>query len=522
LFFWPKLKFPAHFWRGTLRPQLSSFLLSLFIAILAVSQLSFAQETRAQLEVSETFFTVTTALNSCGYDAGITQSLPVREAVRSELLATVQQSPEAARSRDAICQFWKEHQSSGPQSDISPYVSLALELNEPPQFTTKLPEADMPPDASYVLGVIPLLRRYYQSAGIHALWEKHKSEYNSLVKQLHDPISSLINQTDVFLKLPFVSYPNERFGVYLVPLLSPGQVHARNYGNNYDIVFSPGKDGKIPKEEIRHTYLHFVLDPLAASHGTSLKRLEPILLDIRNAPLSRSFKDDIALLVNECLIRAIEARTSIPKNNERARQEYVQRSMEQGFVLTRYFFDALGSFEKGSSGFRTVYGDLLHNLDLDRERRRAREVTFAAEAEPEVISPARVVVQSNLLNEAEQKFASGDTEGAAKIANQVLQHNHGGDEPGRAAFLLARIATLSGKMEEARFDFEQAVQSARDPRTLAWSHIYLGRIYDLQNNRDTALQHYRAALAAGDPAADTKTAAERGIAGPYQPAAKPH
>jgi tetratricopeptide (TPR) repeat protein len=77
-------------------------------------------------------------------------------------------------------------------------------------------------------------------------------------------------------------------------------------------------------------------------------------------------------------------------------------------------------------------------------------------------------------------------------------------------------------MEEARFDFEQAAQSARDPRTLAWSHIYLGRIYDLQNNRNTALQHYRAALAAGDPAADTKAAAERGIAGPYQPAAKPH
>jgi hypothetical protein len=515
------LNFP-HISGGTLRPKLSSLLVFLFIAVLAVCQLSFAQQTRAQLEVSETFFTLTSALNSCGYDAGMAESLPLREAVRSEVLAAVQQSPDAVHARDAICQFWKEHQSSGRQDDISPYVSLALELNNPPEFSTKLPDGDMPPDASYVLGIIPLLRKYYQAAGIHALWEKHAGEYKSLVQRLHDPISGLINQTDVFLKLPFVSYPNERFGVYVDPLLSPGQVHARNYGNSYDIVFSPGKDGKIPKEEIRHTYLHFVLDPLAASHGTSLKRLEPILLDIRNAPLSRSFKDDIALLVNECLIRAIEARTSIPKSNERAREEYVQRSMEQGFVLTRYFFDALGNFEKGSSGFKTVYGDLLHGLDLGHERKRAREVTFAAQAEPEVISPARVVVQSNLLNEAEQKFASGDIDGAAKIATQVLQHNHGGDEPGRAAFLLARIATLSGKMEEARLDFEQAVQSARDPRTLAWSHIYLGRIYDIQNNRETAVQHYRAALAAGDPASDTETAAERGIAGPYQPATKPH
>jgi tetratricopeptide (TPR) repeat protein len=195
--------------------------------------------------------------------------------------------------------------------------------------------------------------------------------------------------------------------------------------------------------------------------------------------------------------------------------------MEQGFVLTRYFYDALANFEKSSGGMKTVYGDLLHGLDLDRERKRAREVTFAEQADPEVISPAKAVLQAGLLNQAEQKFASGDIDGAQKLASEILQHNHGGDEPGRAVFLLARIATLQGKMEEARFDFEQAVQSARDPRTLAWSHIYLGRMNDLQENRDAALQHYRAALAAGDPAADTRTAAEKGIEAPYQPAAKP-
>lgn len=457
------------------------------------------------------------ALNSCGYDSGLADSLPVRQTVRSEVLATVQQSPEAAHARDLICQFWKDHEDPAGQGEVSQYVSLGLELNNPPDFSTKLPDADMPPDAAYVLGVIPLLKKYYQAAGIHTLWQKHEGDYNSLVQQLHDPIAGLISQTDVFLKLPFSSYPGQRFGVYLEPLLSPGQVEARNYGNNYDLVFAPGRDRKIPTEAIRHTYLHFVLDPLAASHGTSLKRLEPILLDIRFAPLAKSFKQDIALMVNECLIRAIEARISIPKSDERARLAYVQRSMEQGFVLTRYFFDALANFEKSASGFKTVYGDMLHDLDLGRERKRAREITFAEHADPEVISPTRVVLQANLLNEAEQKLASGDKEGAQKIANQVLQHNHGGDEPGRAVFLLAQIATLDGKMDEARFDFEQAVHAARDPRTLAWSHIYLGRIYDLQENRQTALEHYRAALAAGDPAADTKAAAEKGIAAPYQP-----
>lgn len=449
------------------------------------------------------------------------EALPLRQAVSSDLLSITQQSQEAARSRDAICQFWSEHKGANGANDVSQYVSLALELSDPPAFTTQIPEGDMPPDAAYVLGVIPLLKKYYQAAGIHKLWQKHQGGYESLVKELHDPVSALINQTDVFLKLPFSTYPGQRFAVYLEPQLSPGKIEARNYGNNYYLVYSPDKQGKIPNNEIRHTYLHFVLDPLAASHGTSLKRLEPILLDIRFAPLSRSFKQDIALLVNECLIRAIEARMTIPKSNERAREAYVEHSVEQGFVLTRYFYDALTNFEKGSSGMRTFYGDMLHDLDLERERKRAREVTFAAQADPEVISPATAIVQANLLNEAEQKLASGDKEGAEKLANQVLQHNHGGEEPGRAVFLLARIATLEGKMDEARFNFEQAVQSARDPRTLAWSHIYLGRINDLEEKRDAALQHYRAALAAGDPAADTRAAAEKGLEAPYQPPARP-
>jgi tetratricopeptide (TPR) repeat protein len=294
-------------------------------------------------------------------------------------------------------------------------------------------------------------------------------------------------------------------------------VASRNYGSQYLVVLSPGKDGKLKTAEVRHTYLHFVLDPFAQAHGTSLKRLEPILEDIRTAPLNRSFKEDIALMVNECLIRAIETRTAIPRSNERAREAYVERSVQEGFVLTRYFYEALEQFEKESTGLKTGYGDLLHSVDLERERKRAREVAFALHAEPEVVSAERMLPQgTELLNLAEAKLASGDKEGAQKLAMQVLRKNEGGDQPGRAAFLLARIATLSGNMEEARVDFEQAAQSAKDPRTLAWSHIFLGRIYDIQQKRDTAVEHYRAALAAGDPLPDTKAAAEKGLAAPYQ------
>jgi tetratricopeptide (TPR) repeat protein len=481
-----------------------------------------AQTTRAQLETSETFFSLFAGLNSCGYEAGMAESLPLRQTVRDEIQAIVQKSPEALRSRDAICTFWREHQAGNANSDIGQYISLALELGPAPLFGTKLPEADLPPDAAHVLGVIPLLQKFYKAAGLAALWQQHHSEYEALVEKYHDPLAAMITETDLYLKIPFATYPGQRFAVYLEPLLSPSTVASRNYGNNYLVVLSPGKEGKLRTAEARHTYLHFVLDPFAQAHGTSLKRLEPILEDIRTAPLDRSFKEDIALMVNECLIRAIETRTSIPRNNERAREAFVQRSVQEGFVLTRYFYDALATFEKESTGLRTGYGDLLHNIDLQRERKQAREVRFALQAEPEVVSAARVQPEgTELLNQAEQKLAAGDKEGAQKLAMQVLRNNQGGDQPGRAAFLLARIATLSGNMEEARTSFEQAAQSAKDPRTLAWSHIYLGRIYDIQQNRETAVEHYRAALAAGDPLPDTKAAAEKGLAAPYQRPAPP-
>lgn len=478
-----------------------------------------AQSTKAQLETSETLFTLGAALNSCGYDAGADDSVPLRATIKGEIQAAVQKSPEALKTRDTICQFWREHQLPELPNDASPYVSLGLVLSPAPAFTTTVPEADLPPDAARVLGVTSLLQKFYAAAGIRDLWKKHQGEYHQLVEQFHEPLSKTIIQSDLYLKLAFSSYVGQKFVIYLEPQLSPGRVNSRNYGNNYFVVISPGKNGDLRLQEIRHTYLHYVLDPMAQSHGTSMKRIEPILEQIQTAPLNASFKQDIALLVNECLIRAIETRITFPAAREKDREAYVQRSMEEGFVLTRYFYDALANFEKESTGLNNAYGDFLVGISVDREKKRARGITFAETASSEVVNSSRPVPhhEDAMLDLAEQKFAAGDKEGAQKLASDVLLHNSGGDEPARAAFLLARIATLSGKMEEARADFEQAAQSAKDPRILAWSHIYLGRIYDIQQNRDAAVEHYRAALAAGDPTPDTKAAAEKGLNSPYGP-----
>ena len=52
-------------------------------------------------------------------------------------------------------------------------------------------------------------------------------------------------------------------------------------------------------------------------------------------------------------------------------------------------------------------------------------------------------------------------------------------------------------------------------RLLAWSHIYLGRMLDLECKRDEALTEYKEGLAVRDGQLDTRLAAERGVKTAY-------
>jgi len=87
-------------------------------------------------------------------------------------------------------------------------------------------------------------------------------------------------------------------------------------------------------------------------------------------------------------------------------------------------------------------------------------------------------------------------------------------------FILAQVATMNRDMQGARGYFERALGVAKEPKVVAWSHIYLGRISDLQEDRDAALVHYRAALDAGSAMPEVKAAAQRGINQPYEPPTK--
>ncbi len=189
-------------------------------------------------------------------------------------------------------------------------MSLALYLNPAPNLTAKVKEADMPPDAVAVLGILPMLQKFYETAGMHGIWEGNHQALSTLTDRYHKPLAKILFDTEIYLKVPSATRLGREFTVYVDPMGAPGQVNARNYGSNYYVVISPGASSSLKMDQIRHTYLHYLLDPMAMKYPTAMKRLEPLLPMVKTAPMDESFKSDVSLLVTECFIRAIEVRTT--------------------------------------------------------------------------------------------------------------------------------------------------------------------------------------------------------------------
>ena len=478
------------------------------------------------LDNSETIFSFLTALNACGYD----QDLPISDATRSNVRAEVQrnlsESEEARAAQAAVCDFYQKHVASkDPNRNLSQYISLALYVDGAPHFMPRMKEEDLPPDASQIAGFGTLMEHFYEKAGVHSIWERHRKDYAEAMRRYHEPLAKMVLDTEVYLKQPSAQYLGRTFTIYLDFMGSPNETDARNYGTAYYVVVfpapslpgAPAQSG-LKMDQIRHTFLHYEMDPLAEKHYSSIKRLQPLLQSVTRAPLEESFKTDISLLVTECLVRAIEIRTTGSKVEEPMRAQAVDDAVKQGYILTRYFYEAVVAFEKDPVGIRGEYGSILENVDLKKEERAAAEVQFASVASPELVRLSRPEERRMLIT-AEKRLAAGDPKGAQELAQTALERKIG--DQGRALFILAEVAVANKNRDGAQDNFQKAIAASKDPTVVGWSHVYLGRILDMKEEREAALQEYQAALNAGGGFPEIKAAAERGLQRAYEPPAKP-
>jgi tetratricopeptide (TPR) repeat protein len=498
------------------------------------------------LETSVSLFYVAAALNACGYDADLSASAPVRLAIRQEMNDAFAASAPARDARDAICTYIQQHTLADTGLNLAQYVSLALYLKPPPELTPTADETDLPPDSTQVVNILPLLRTFGEQAHLNALWFKHHAEYDDLVNRVHDPLTRMILNTNVYLHQPASGYDGRRFLVLLEPMLAPSHTNARLIeSKDFVVVTSPSGDplGAVHMDQIRHTYLHYEVEPLVYARAAATDRLLPILKTVQDAPIDFAYKSDIVALMAECLIKAIEAQTmdvGIPKPKrpdsrervdqerfdtetaayekqaEAVRRQAVQLAVRQGWVMVDYLYDQLGQMEKESISLKDNMGQMIYGMDVGREVHKDQQIVFLPEASHDLVR--RAPRQLKGLDLAEMKLIKGDISGADEMADAALKANP--NDP-QANYLAGRIELIHGDPDDALEHLTKTLTLAKDPRTLAWTHIYLGRLYDIARDpknpdapspeRPKAIAEYKAALTVRDAQPDTKAAAEKGI-----------
>lgn len=503
------------------------------------------------LETSEPLFDLASALNACGYDDDLDISAPVRGEVRADMNAALAFSEQARDARDAMCTYIRSHQLSDEALNIGQYVSLALYLSPPPELTPNVSELQLPPQANAVVNVLPLVRRFASAVDLHYIWIKHRPEYEAWVARIHDPMTRMILNTNVFLRLPISSYDGRRFLVLLEPMLSPNLTNARIYGVDYIIVTSPSNSTTtlpVRMDQLRHIYLHYLVEPMVYSRGAAMERLQPILRGVQDAPIEFVFKSDIVAFITECLIKSIEAHLYVlpqppppqPKPNASRstqaiyadamdaynRQTSIERdrlvSLDEahGWTLTGYFYEGITVMLHNGDSLNDEIAPMIYGIDPDTARRHAEQIVFTTGGtEIDPLRPQQQPRPPSKLELAELDLGKGDLDGASTLAHEVLADPKG--DRGRAFYVLARIDLMHGQPQKAMEGFDLVLKNTQDPRTLAWSHIYLGRLYDIMDppDRTQALAEYQAALDNRDSLPDTKAAAEAGLKAPF---ALPH
>jgi tetratricopeptide (TPR) repeat protein len=460
------------------------------------------------LEPNEQLFCVLAALNAAGYDAGAGSPAAgeTRQLVREYLQA--QNAPVLPE----LQKFYSQHRvAADPSADLGQYISLALLVGSPPGFNLTVAQDELPPDARDVMEFLPLLRTLYVQAKMRNLWAQVHDYYEAAVARYTDTVRQSFVFTEAYLRFPAGGYLGRTYAIYIDLLGAPGQVQARIYGLNYYLVVTPSAEPKF--QEIRHQYMHFLLDPLAAKYAYEINQKAGLVTYARQAPLlGLDFKEDFGLLVTECLIRALEVR--MDKLPAAAADKKLDEMLSGGLILVRYFYRALQDFERQDASMTIYYQPMILAIDMKQMDRELFPVHFANRppAPAAKVLPARSE-EERLLDQADNQFFQGKYLEAKASYQSVLQNVNAKSE--RAIYGMAVVYANTRKPDLAEEYFQKALATAHDLRIVTWSHIYLGRLDDLAGKRDAALAQYHAALLTAAAYPMALRAAQSGMEVPF-------
>lgn len=473
-----------------------------------------ASPEQGQLDGSPTLFAVMAAINAAGYSAELSSpnNSPLRDQVRSEIL---RKNPP---SLTELKQFFESHRKRGAGADtaeLSQYISYALTVEGPPDFKFKKRDVDIPPDVVPLKSLSPLLAQFYKEAGIEEMWALAQPAYDREIDRVHSPIADAVFHVNAYLRYVASGINRRHFQIFVEPLAAPNQVQARSYGYEFTVVVTPAPEPRA--FDIRHEYLHYLLDPLSTAQQEVLDRKKILNQQAVRAPaLDQPFKDDFLLLTTECLIKAIEARMD-------GKPERIERDMRQGYILTPYFAEALTAYEKQDQPMKDYYPDMVMAIDLQKEETRLDKIEFDKQAaSPAAVQaaapppPAPLTGAAKALDDAEQMWearaqGAATVENARKLYLDVLAQPGAPSQHAAAYYGMARIAAIQKDPETAEQLFQKTLELQPEPQVKAWALVYLGRLSLAAEDSDQAVKYFQEALKVDGASEAARKAATEGL-----------
>ena len=462
---------------------------------------------RGQLDFSPSLFTVVAAINAAGFDAEAASpnSDPLREQIRKSV-----ENAHAPVLED-LRKFFTEHRQKNDTAELSQYISFALSMTGPPDFAFKYRDVELPPDIRGLEALGPLLARFSREANIEELWKQSQPAFERALERYHEPVSRAVLEVNAYLRNPTAGYLGRSFQIYLDLLGPPNQVQTRSYANEYFVVVTPSAEPRV--QDIRHAYLHYLLDPQATKYGMDILQKKSLEDYAQGAPaLDPAYKSDFLLLTTESLIKAVESRLS-------GHSDTVDDALRDGYILAPYFAEQLTIYEKQRDAMRLFFPEMVKHIDIGREDKRLSNVKFAEG--PRVRAAKVVAVERRVadapsptdkaLDEADRLYGNKNYDHAKQAYLRLLEKSSDKAVHARAYYGLARIAVLQNDPEMGERLFQKVLDSSPDAWVKAWAYVYLGRLSDIAGNREEAAKHYQSALALDGASAAARRAAEQGI-----------
>lgn len=479
-----------------------------------------APVTNVSVDGSEAMFTTMCALLAAGFESNVSAANwhPLRARLREQM------QQEQGPAVDAVRQFYKEHELRDSGATLSRYIWFGLLSGPAPKFQITLRRDDVPTEMLALEGFSEILSNYYEEQKIGRLWRDLQPIYNREIEKVHDPVSQIVFVTTGYLRQLQDASTARTFTVVLEPLV--GRItNVRNAGEHYAIVLSGADD--IPTDIVRHAFLHFLLDPLPQQYPHVLAVKRPLYDKAALAPrLAPDLKDDFASYFAECLVRAVELK--LKKISPGEREAAMDRDDADGYVLVRSIFVALAKYESSEPSMALYFPELVRGINVVQEAKRIDGIKFALadrgnsgdETASEAVTrrktaPTTVPNDTEAiaaLTDGERRIAEKNPRAAVESFQKVLAKY---PDQIRAWYGLGLAALLEHDGPRAKQVFGRLTSgdhaATQDPMVMAWSHVYLARIYDDEGQQQLAKREFEAAIAVPGGPEQARQAAQKGL-----------